>query len=132
MPDSNKLTPAEERALMAAFENARAHEPTVSPELLKRIALDAANAVSSENTISVAKAPKYWPHAFFRHLGGIPGAAIMTACALFGVSLGYAGPDSLISATGLSDLAEIDSEFVSEIDAFQTTSFEFDESEFLQ
>lgn len=132
MPDSNKLTTAEERALMAVIKDARGHEPAVSPELLKRIAEDAANAVSVENTVFVAERPKNRLREFLRHLGGIPGAAVMTACTLFGLSLGYAGPDSLISATGLTDLTEITSEFDSEIDAFQTTSFEFDESEFLQ
>ncbi len=132
MPDSNTLTPDEERALNALFEDARAEEPPVSMALLERITEDAADAVPAPSPIASPSSPKTWFGEMFAQLGGFQGASVMTACALFGLSLGYAGPDSLLSATGWTGLTTESSEFDTEIEAFQTTYFEFDEGELLQ
>jgi len=132
MPDSDKMTPEEERALIALFEDARTQEPPVSMALLERISEDAAKVVPPAAGEATKRPPKNWFLELFGQLGGLPGASVMTACALFGLSLGYAGPDSLISVTGLTDLSFASSELDIDVDAFQTTGFEFDEGELLQ
>ena len=135
MPDFEKLTAQEEQALMALFEDARAEEPDVSEGLLARVMADAADVGVTAPVAAPVSVESNWRARIsdiFGQLGGLPGASVMTACAIFGLSLGYAGPDSLLSVTGLSDAAFVTTEFDSDIDLFQTTGFGFDEGELLQ
>lgn len=136
MSDYEKLSPSEERALSALFDDARAQQDPVSTDFLTRVLADAADVTAEREAMSVAEVsqPDIWTRigAFFGQLGGLPGASLMTACALFGVSLGYAGPDTLSSLTSLGVTAEASSEFDAQMEVFTTAEFSFDGGELLE
>lgn len=131
MPDFEKLNDDQERALEALFEDARIQEPEPSSDLFTRVLADAASQTPQPSPVTPA--PKSWLGLgeMFRQFGGLPGASVMTACALFGMVLGYAGPDSVLDLAGLTETA-MTSEFDADVDFYEMTDFGFDEGELLQ
>jgi len=131
MSDFEKLNDAQDRALEALFEDARAHEAAPSADLLARVVADAGAMQMPAPAPPQASPKRRGLGEILRQLGGLPGASVMTACALFGVAFGYAGPDSVLDLTGLTELSA-PSDLDADIDIYEMADFEFDEGELLQ
>ena len=131
MADFDRLSDDQERALSALFKEVRDQEAPPSSELMSRILADAAEVMPAMAPAPVLPKARRGLGDILRQFGGLPGASVMTACALFGVVLGYAGPDSVLGLTGLSDYT-VSQDLDTDIDVFEMSDFSFDESELLQ
>ncbi len=138
MTKPDPLTPEEEIALRALLDEARSQEAAPSDAFLARVLEDAAQ-VAADNAV-VRDTPTEAGALglldrlgrMFRGFGGLPGASVMTASVLFGLAFGYTGPDSLFELTGFSDAAGVVSELDTEMDVFDTASFDFGGGDLLQ
>ena len=94
--DFKPISQDDEKALMGLITDARSFESKPSDRLLSNILSDAADFTSTSTIITPPK-PTFGHSIgkFLSELGGIPGASIITACALFGITIGYAGSDSI-------------------------------------
>ena len=95
--DFKPISQSDETALMDLIADAKSLESKPSDQLLSNILSDAAEFASPPPIItpeppslrrSIGK--------FLNELGGLPGASIITACALFGITIGYTGSDSIL------------------------------------
>ncbi len=133
MPDFDKLTPQETQALDALFDDARAHDQPPSRQFLDRVMDDALAAQTPPARPDATRRLRDRIFDLFAQLGGLPGASLIAACALFGLIMGYAGPDQILGLSSLSDLsAAAQTDLDAELDMFQTSDLSFDESELLQ
>ena len=130
MTDQHSNNDQEDEAFEAFFAAARAKQPMPSEDLLARVIADAgAHMPSVQNS---PKRPRWHKiQEFLNQVGGIPGASVMTACAVFGVLLGYSGPESVSGIASFSDVSEI-TDLDTDIDIFEMADFSFDESDLLQ
>lgn len=90
------------RELDDFFTAARQENVAVSRDLMNRILSDAADQQPDSKPLAAARSQhRHWWQKMTVTLGGWQGAGALTACAVAGLWIGYASPDSL---SGLSDL----------------------------
>lgn len=87
------------------FADARAAAPGPDADLVARVLADAASAHPA-----AAHAPTpigLWARlaGMFNPVGGFAGASVVAASALLGITIGYGGPDAVLTLPGIGDLA---------------------------
>lgn len=99
-----ELTPSQEAELDAFFAAARAAEPAPSADLVARILADAESHLPRPSLLSRLRSS-------LAPIGGLPGLSALTACALFGLGLGYSGTttiDTMMEPMALSGAFDLD------------------------
>lgn len=92
--------------LDALFKDAAEPAPELSSALMANILADAGE-VSAARQVAPASAPiktKSWLARLMEPMGGIQGMAAVGLCAALGLTVGYAGTDSLQSIPGVGDI----------------------------
>ena len=115
------LSKAEETALDDFFSAARASRPAPGPDLIGRILTDA-------QSVSPAPATGFWARlkSGLEPVGGLAGLTGLTACAIFGISLGYGSSnlDGLLETVSLNSF-DLDTA----VSVFDVGGLAFDELE---
>ena len=92
--------------LDAFFKDAAEPAPELSNALIANILADAGE-VSAARQIVPASAPvktKGWLARLMEPMGGIQGMSAVGLCAVLGITIGYAGTDTLQSIPGVGDI----------------------------
>lgn len=92
--------------LDAFFEEAIEPAPELSSSLMANILADAGEVSASRQTEPVRSGakPRGWLSRIIEPLGGIQGMAAVGLCAALGITIGYAGTDTLQSIPGVGDI----------------------------
>lgn len=123
----NALNASENAALDDLFEQARGQIEPPRDDFMSRVLADAADVTAARAEPAAQTYTKRRKRGWqiFKQFGGWSGASLITACAVFGVALGYAGPDSLYDLPGMTELGEsLGLDVETDLDMFQT-GFEF-------
>ena len=92
--------------LDAFFKDAAGPAPELSGALMANILADAGEVAVARQDVP-DRAPvktKGWLARLMEPMGGIQGMAAVGACAVLGVTVGYAGTDTLQSIPGVGDI----------------------------
>lgn len=84
------------------FHDAKEPTPVLSTDLMTRILADAGE-VSAPPLVKSRRAKRWFP-AWLEPMGGIQGLAAVGFSAIIGITVGYAGTDSLQSIPGVGDI----------------------------
>lgn len=111
--------PEKELDLEAFFKAARETEPEIPARFYQAVLADAATVAAAR--APVPQRPRRGIVSALRSLlepvGGWIGAGALTACAVFGLSLGYSGSSGLESLPGLGTvLSQLGSDVIDEFD----------------
>ena len=92
--------------LDAFFKDAAEPAPELSSALMANILADAGEVSASRQATSVSEPIKTrsWLARLMEPMGGIQGMAAVGFCAVLGLTVGYAGTDTLQSIPGVGDI----------------------------
>jgi len=92
--------------LDAFFKDAAEPAPELSSALMASILADAGEVAAAQQVVAERRQvkPKGWLARLLEPMGGIQGIAAVGLCTVLGVTVGYAGTDSLQSIPGVGDI----------------------------
>lgn len=99
----SEISKDDDAALNALFADARAARPALEDDFMARLVADADAALPSAPAFAPTPAPR---STFFQFLGGWPTVASMASCAVAGVWIGFAQPETLNMVAGYSSESE--------------------------